>query len=134
MKKILMTLAAVLCCAMATNVFTSCNSEVTGDFTYCVVTSDDTAAYTTYWSSGAEKTVLEEVEKVATKLPVGTNAYLINGRESECDKKIKAAVDAGMDKVEAKAGYGSVFDLSGVTVVIESVKSSTEVIYSRKFK
>ncbi len=136
MKKILMTLAAVLCCAMATNMFTACDVEVTGDFVYSIGVSDDTstAAYGSYWASGAEATILAEVAKVATKLDVGSNAYLINGRESDCNNRIKAAVDAGISKVEAQSNYGSVFDLSGVTVVIKSVNNGSEVIYSRMFK
>ena len=136
MKKILMTLAAVLCCAMAASMFTACDVEVTGDFVYSIGVSDDTssAAYGSYWASGAETTILAEVAKVATKLDVGSNVYMISGRESDCNKRIKAAVDAGMNKVEAQSDYGSVFDLSGVTVVIKSVNNGSEVIYSRMFK
>ena len=136
MSKILMTLAAVLCCAMAASMFTACDVEVTGDFVYSIGVSDDTssAAYGSYWASGAETTILAEVAKVATKLDVGSNVYMISGRESDCNKRIKAAVDAGMNKVEAQSDYGSVFDLSGVTVVIKSVNNGSEVIYSRMFK
>ena len=136
MSKILMTLAAVLCCAMAASMFTACDVEVTGDFVYSIGVSDDTssAAYGSYWASGAETTILAEVGKAATKLDVGSNVYMISGRESDCNKRIKAAVDAGMNKVEAQSDYGSVFDLSGVTVVIKSVNNGSEVIYSRMFK
>ncbi len=136
MKKILMTFAAVLCCAMAASMFTACDVEVTGDFVYSIGVSDDTssAAYGSYWASGAETTILAEVAKVATKLDVGSDVYMINGRESDCNNKIKAAVDAGMNKVEAQSDYNSFFDISGATVVVKSVNNSNEVIYSRTFK
>jgi hypothetical protein len=135
MKTIMKTLVAVLCYAMMTTIFTGCDkNEITGDFMYQIGVSDtSTAYYTSYWASGAEATVLAEVAKVATKLDVGTNVYKLNGSESDCNKKIKAAVDAGMDKVESQGNYGSLFDISGVTVIITEIINDNTV-YSRKFK
>lgn len=131
----MMTFVAVLCYAMMTTVFTGCEkNEITGDFMYQIGISDtSTAYYTSYWASGAESTVLAEVAKVATKYAVGTNVYKLNGGESDCNKKIKAAVNAGMDKVEAQGDYGSLFDISDVTVVITEIINN-KTVYTRKFK
>ncbi len=114
--------------------FASCSEETKGDFLYDITTSDDTstASYTSYKLSGAESTIFTEVEKVAKSVSSSSTTVIMNGKEKECLKALKAAVDKGMDTVEAKEGYNTFFDLSETTVVIKDKDS--KVVYSRTFK
>ena len=63
MKKIMMTLAAVLCCAMATTVFTACNNDdditpvsMYGDWVSFVLRTDGTAVFETDYFNGSNVT------------------------------------------------------------------------------
>lgn len=112
--------------------FNSCTEE-TGDHMYDVTTSSDTStgSYMSYKASGAESTIFKHVKQVATEVSPSSTYVIINGGKNDCDKKIKAAVNAGMDEVEAGENYGKLFDLTSTTVVI---KESDKVIFSRTFK
>jgi hypothetical protein len=63
MKKIMMTLAAVLCCAMATTVFTACNNDedikpagMYGDWVSFVLRTDGSAVFETDYFNGSNVT------------------------------------------------------------------------------
>ena len=65
MKKIMMTLAAVLCCAMATTVFTACNNDeditpasMYGDWVSFVWKTDGTAVFETDTYNGSNVTAV----------------------------------------------------------------------------
>ena len=113
--------------------FAAC-TEVTGDFLYDITTSDDTssASYMSYKMSGAEAKIFAEVAKVGKEVEASSTYVILSGKEKDCDKAVKAAVNKGMDAVEAEEGYNSFFDLSETTVVIKD--KNDKVIFSRTFK
>lgn len=114
--------------------FVSCDNDTKGDFLYDVTVSSDTstASYMSYKYSGAESAIFTEVEKVAKSVDSSSTTVIMNGKEKDCLKALKAAVDKGMDSVEAAETYGSFYDLSETTVVIKDKDS--KVVYSRTFK
>lgn len=132
MKKIFNSMVMVALVAILSVTFPSCE-ETSGDFLYDVTTSADTStgSYMSYKASGAEATIIAEVAKVGTQTSQEDTYFILNGKEDKCDKAIKAAVDKGMNTVEASDSYNKLFDLSETTVVITK---KGEVIYSRKFK
>lgn len=86
MKKILMTLTAVLCCAMTTAVFTSCSSEENHPVTYKYeVKLVDVRRYYT-----------DELKSLqsAFNSAVGTNGTVYTYYKSNQDSKMKSACDA----------------------------------------
>lgn len=113
--------------------FAACE-ETTGDFMYNITTSDDTsnASYMSYKMSGAEAKIFEEVKKVGKEVSSSSTYVVLNGKEKDCDKAVKAAVNKGMDAVEAEEGYNKFFVLSEATVVIKD--KNEKVIFSRTFK
>lgn len=116
MKKILFALVA--CVAMFA--FTACESTVTGDRIYCVdadANGQDEAVLANY-ALFAYPTIEEKINEIA-KSPItdGSKYFIVNGTASQCDKKCQAAINAAMDEIEAKEGYGKgLRDLKGVRV------------------
>ena len=114
MKKILFALVA--CVAMFA--FTACESTVTGDRMYCVdadANGQDEAVLNNY-AFFAEPTIEKKINEIA-KSPItdGSKYFIVNGTASQCDKKCQAAINAAMDEIEAKEGYGQGFrELKGV--------------------
>lgn len=116
MKRILFALVA--CVAMFA--FTACESTVTGDRIYCVdadANGQDEAVLANY-ALFAYPTIEEKINEIA-KSPItdGSKYFIVNGTASQCDKKCQAAINAAMDEIEAKEGYGKgLRDLKGVRV------------------
>lgn len=126
---------AVMCClAMVVLTFTACEGENVGQYMYEVTVSDDTStgSYNSF-KAYAESTVLAAVKETGAFNPTENQYYfVIEGSRKACDKKIVAAVNQGMDKVEAFDDYDStVFVIDEVTLV---VKCDGEILLSRKFK
>ena len=130
MKKLLMAATAFCCLWMTGLTLASCESDSVGEYRYTVGPSDDTSvqAYTSYRMIGQD-IVLAEVAKIG-KLVTGTT-YQLTGNVSECNEKIKEAVNTGMNKVEASPNYDN--GLSATTIIIENI-TEQKVIFSRKFK
>ena len=116
MKKILF--AVVACVAMFA--FTACEEIVTVDRIYCVdadANGQDEVVLANY-ALFAYPTIEEKINEIA-KSPItdGSKYFIVNGTASQCDKKCQAAINAAMDEIEAKEGYGKGFrDLKGVRV------------------
>jgi hypothetical protein len=111
MKKILMTLAAVLCCAMTTTVFTACDSDdnVTYKKTYMYEVKLDTQV--SVGSSDEAKTILDAFNNA---LEVNSNVY--NTFESPKDKDMKSKCDAVSKQfTNVKSAY-LVYNLYRVTL------------------
>ncbi len=123
----------LVCLLVAVGILANSCSEETGDYLFDITVSDDTstASYGSYVVSGAQSTVFKHAKNVGVQPVTPGTMIMVNGEKKECEKKIKAAVNAGMDEVESQSDYCSLFDISDVTVVI---KSSDKVIFSRKFK
>lgn len=125
--KIFKRIPIVIGMALMLFAFGACTEE-SGDYIYSIYPDGGSMTYQLY----GESTVLAEVEKVAQKYDVGTATYMLSGKKKDCNKKIIAAVDAGMDAVESKSSYGTVVVLSGVTILVQG--TSNEIVYSRTFK
>ena len=139
MKKILF--AVVACVAMFA--FTACESTVTGDRMYCVeadANGQDEAVLNNY-ALFAYPTIEKEINKIA-KSPItdGSKYFIVNGTASQCDKKCQAAINAAMDEIEAKEGYGQGFrELKGVRVKLmyrntDKQPNVDEEVWHRDFK
>ena len=117
MKKILF--AVVACMAMFA--FTACESTVTGDRMYCVDAD----------ANGQDEAVLNTD---------GSKYFIVNGTASQCDKKCQAAINAAMDEIEAKEGYGQGFrELKGVRLKLmyrntDKTPNVDEEVWHRDFK
>lgn len=132
MRKVMKSMLFV-CVVMIMGIALNSCTEESGDHMYDVTTSSDTSAgsYMSYKVSGAEAIIFNHVKQVGTEVSSENTYVILKGSKGDCDKKIKAAVNAGMDEVEAGANYGKLFDLSSTTVVI---KESDNIIFSRTFK
>lgn len=133
MKKVFKSMIMVALATVLSMVVFSC-SETTGDVLYDITVSDDTStgSYMSYKASGAEAIILTECEKVGILTDKENTYILVKGvNEKDGDKAIKAAVNKGMDAVEAADNYNKLFDLSETTVVI---KRGESVVFSRTFK
>jgi hypothetical protein len=90
MKKILMTLAAVLCCTMTTTVFTACESEESYPTTYgyeVVQETDITELFgTKYYLSSEAQTV-----QAAFNNAIGTDGKYYNMHDRSMDSEMKSA-------------------------------------------
>ncbi len=125
-----------VCLLLTMGVVTNSCTEETGDYLYDITVSDNTstASYNSYLASGAQSTIFNSVKKISSQPISESTTVIVSGEKKDCDKKIKAAVNAGMDEVEAKSDYCSFFDISEVTVVIKSGNDNDKIIFSRKFK
>ena len=139
MKKILF--AVVVCMAMFA--FTACEEIVTGDRIYCVdadANGQGDAVLTNY-AVFAYPTIEKKINEIA-KSPItdGSKYFIVNGTASQCDKKCQAAINAAMDEIEAKEGYGKGFrELKGVRVKLmyrntEKTPIVDEEVWYRDFK
>ena len=139
MKKILF--AVVACMAMFA--FTACESSVTGDRMYCVdadANGQDEAVLNNY-ALFAYPTIEKKINEIA-KSPItdGSKYFIVNGTASQCDKKCQAAINAAMDEIEAKEGYGQGFrELKGVRVKLmyrntDKTPNVDEEVWHRDFK
>lgn len=130
MKKLLMAATALCCLWIMGLTLASCESDSVGEYRYTVGPSDDTSvqAYTSYRMTGQD-IVLAEVTKIG-KLVTGTT-FQLTGSLTDCNEKIKEAVNTGMNKVEASPTYNH--ELSATTIIIENI-TEQKVIFSRKFK
>ncbi len=135
MKKIF-SMAAVCCVVLCACVFTSCDSDVTGNQVYTIGVSESTStgSYTSYKVSGAEKKICDAVGEIASPVGDDGKTYSLNGKRKKMDKKIKSAVNKAMDEIEADSNYCALFDISECTVEVKRLGDGGEVVLSRKFK
>lgn len=133
MKKIF-SMTAVCCMVLCACVFTSCDKDVTGDQAYSIGVSESSkGSYMSYKLSGAEAKICDAVAKIASPLSDDGTTYVLNGKRKKMDEKVKNAVNAAMDEIEADSTYCSFFDISQVTVEVKRINDD-EVVLSRKFK
>lgn len=87
MKKILMTLAAVLCCAMTTVVFTSCGSDDdVRDYNYSITLE---SPFVSTSGSNTPENWLDDVWKTyANAIGVSSSNFTLHGTESECNDRV----------------------------------------------
>ena len=124
MKKFMMTLAAVLCCAMTTTVFTSCNSEEEHPVTYSYEVKMVNAIR--YFPNEANQL------QTAFNSAVGTNGTVYSYHKSNQDSKMKSACDAVKKQcTDIKSVYMK-FDLIRIASAVGSEDVST-VIASYEF-
>lgn len=139
MKKILF--AVVACVVMFA--FTACESTVTGDRMYCVdadANGQDEAVLNNY-ALFAYPTIEKKINEIA-KSPItdGSKYFIVNGTASQCDKQCQAAINAAMDEIEAKEGYGQGFrELKGVRIKLmyrntDKTPNVDEEVWYRDFK
>lgn len=125
MKKILMTLAAVLCCATLMSLFSACTKEeVIGDTTYNFGFDSYSSASNNFL---ADITLIDNTFKNAFKQELGVtpgNGYFIyNGG----DDKVKAACEKAAAVLKEKAIPGSF-----VYVVTKTNAKGTSTVYTWK--
>ena len=117
MKKILMTLAAVLCCAMTTTVFTACNNDdenepreytydISLDFNYYTWT-DDGMNYNEWYKA--------VMGAYLTEIGVKTERFTLQGTQAECDQKVLEACQKAEEKVAAIGGGTATVTVKNVT-------------------
>ena len=124
MKKILMTLAAVLCCWVTTTVFTACSSEEEHPVTYKYeVKLVDYARYITDEASQLQ---------AAFNSAVGTNGTVYPYYQENQDSKMKSACDAVKKKYTDIQSVYFKFDLIRIASAVGSQDVST-VIASYEF-
>lgn len=139
MKKIFSAMMA--CVAMIA--FTACESRVSVERIY-TVTADangqDDAVLNNYLLF-AQPTIEKKINEIAKRPLDESSAYFsVVGSVSECDKKCKAAINAAMDEIEAKDGYGQGFrELGGVRVKLmyrntDKSPAVDEEVWYRDFK
>lgn len=130
------SMAVVCCLALCAYVFTSCNSDVTGDQIYTIGVSESTSpgSYGSYKASGAEKKICDAVGEIASTFGDDGTTYKLNGKRKKMDKKIQSAVNKAMDEIEADSNYCALFDISECTVEVKRLGDGGEVVLSRKFK
>lgn len=125
MKKIIMTLAAVLCCGLATTVFTSCGSDdEVRDYSYTIGFDN---LY--YYSEGDfnfsdwKNDVLTAYENA---LGVTSGTFTFHGTESECNDRVSECCKKAEDTVNSiKGGSATVVvtnNTTGKTVYTYYVK------------
>lgn len=118
-------------------------STVTGDRMYCVdadANGQDEAVLNNY-AFFAEPTIEKKINEIA-KSPItdGSKYFIVNGTASQCDKKCQAAINAAMDEIEAKEGYGQGFrELKGVRIKLmyrntDKTPNVDEQVWYRDFK
>ena len=118
-------------------------STVTGDRMYCVdadANGQDEAVLNNY-AFFAEPTIEKKINEIA-KSPItdGSKYFIVNGTASQCDKKCQAAINAAMDEIEAKDGYGQGFrELKGVRIKLmyrntDKTPNVDEQVWYRDFK
>ena len=117
MKKILMTLAAVLCCAMTTTVFTACNNDdenepreytynISLDFNYYTWT-DDGMNYNEWYKA--------VMGAYLTEIGVTKETFTLQGTQAECDQKVLEACQKAEEKVAAIGGGTGTVTVKNVT-------------------
>lgn len=118
-------------------------STVTGDRMYCVdadANGQDEAVLNNY-AFFAEPTIEKKINEIA-KSPITDSSkyFIVNGTASQCDKKCQAAINAAMDEIEAKEGYGQGFrELKGVRIKLmyrntDKTPNVDEQVWYRDFK
>ena len=111
MKKILMTLAAVFCCAMTMTVFTACNNDDENEpRTYTYKLSMSVSGYS--WT-GDEVGYNDWYKAVMgiymTEIGVETEKFTLYGTLAECNQKVLEACQRAEKKVDAlSSGYATV--------------------------
>ena len=124
MKKILMALASVLCCAMTTTVFTSCSSEENHPVTYRYeVKLVDVVRYYTDEANQLQ---------AAFNSAVGTNGTVYTHYQENQDSKMRSACDAVKKQYTNINSVYLKFDLVRIAAAVGSQDVST-VIASYEF-
>ena len=125
MKKILMTLAAVLCCAMTTTVFTACGSDdddSTKTFSYGIYFDN-----VTYATQGGEPNMSEWIAAVTgaykAALGVTSDKFTKTGKEAECDKQVYEACK------KAESTVATIKGISATVLVINNTTDKTVYTY-----
>ena len=113
----------------------SCGERNEGDHLYDVTTAEFNAASNSYVMY-AQEDIMKAVEALGAIRADKQNTYFIyNGEQKACDKNIAKAVDKAMNQIEAKDDYCSVWDISGVTVVVNRQENNENIeVFSRTFK
>ncbi len=132
-----LTKLAVLCCTalFCSFAMVSCGERNEGDHLYDVTTAEFNAASNSYVMY-AQEDIMKAVEALGAIRADKQNTYFIyNGEQKACDKNIAKAVDKAMNQIEAKDDYCSVWDISGVTVVVNRQENNENIeVFSRTFK
>ncbi len=118
MKKVLMTLAAVLCCVMAATVFTACEKN---ENIYSIAVESGglmTGETAVYW----RKTVLSIYQR---ELGVDGQDFIKHGTAEECDKEV---LDA------CKRAESSLIGINGQGVVTVNNRTTRKIVYRREIQ
>ena len=117
MKKILMTLAAVFCCAMISTVFTACNNDDENEpRTYTYNLSMSVSGYS--WT-GDEVGYNDWYKAVMgiymTEIGVETEKFTLYGTLAECNQKVLEACQEAEKKVATFGGGTAIVKVRNVT-------------------
>ena len=125
MKKFMMTLAAVLCCALTTVVFTSCGSDDdVRDYTYSIRFSGF------YYNAEGDFNFSDWTHEVAAAyenaLGVTSGTFTFHGTESECNERVSECCKKAEETVDnikgASATVSVTNDTTGKTVYTYYIK------------
>ena len=126
MKKIIMTLAAVLCCALTTTVFTSCGSDDDDvkEYTYSIgfdnmyysdsKFSNDLNSFS--MTEDLENWINSITDAYKSALGVTESVFKLKGKEGECDAKVFEACKKAEETVKnIKGGSATVVVTNSTT-------------------
>ena len=129
MKKYLMTLAAVLCCALTITVFTSCGSddEEVRDYTYSFGFSSIHYSHVSTSSNPSSDWSLEITSAYRQALGVTSDTFTFHGTESECNDRVSSCCKKAEETVQNIPGGGT------ATVVITN-NTTGKIVYTYSIK
>ena len=110
MKKFLMTLAAVLCCAMTTTVFTACSDDENEPKTYTYRLAMVIGSYGWTGDGGGSTEWYKAVTGIyMDELGVTTELFTMYGTRAECDQKVLEACQRAEKKLDnLRRGYATI--------------------------
>ena len=126
MKKFMMTLAAILCCALTITVFTSCGSDDdVRDYTYSIRFSGF------YYNAEGDFKFSDWMHEVAAAyenaLGVTSDKFTFHGTESECNERVSECCKKAEETVQNIPGGGT------ATVVITN-NTTGKIVYTYSIK
>ena len=124
MKKKLMTLAAVLCCAMTMTVFTACGSDDNDVRTYSYTITFDNYYYYSHESLdfdnpssdiGFSTWMNSILGAYKNSLGISSDTFTLNGTQSECDAKVYEACKKAEETVKNIKGGSATVAVTNTT-------------------